>query len=193
MNKKLSIQLTLSSLIFLILLSFYLNFFNKKEIRIETKEISELNKNNLIQDLQYFSRDIDGNTYLLIAESGTADIENSDLIYLNDVNAKINFDKNKEVLISSDKAIYNNNTYDTEFIGNVIVNYEKHKLSSEKMSALLSKDIAVLSGGVTYDNGFTQLYADKIDFDLNTRNSKISMYNKGEKVKIKHKEENGFN
>ena len=50
-----------------------------------------------------------------------------------------------------------------------------------------------MNGTKTTDMLPSNIDADKIDFDLNTRNSKISMYNKGEKVKIKHKEENGFN
>ena len=47
-------------------------------------------------------------------------------------------------------------------------------------------------GDVIYMNKFTKLNADKIDIDLISRKTKISMYDTNNKIKIKHKE-NGIN
>ena len=61
------------------------------------------------------------------------------------------------------------------------------------MNALISKNIAILSGNVVYNNSLTKLYADKIEYDLIERKSKISMFDKNKKVKVTHTNNNGIN
>ena len=65
--------------------------------------------------------------------------------------------------------------------------YQSHKVNCDFMDAKISKNVAILSGKVTYDNNFTKLNADKIEYDLLKRTSKISMFNKDGKVKITYK------
>ena len=113
MNKKLFIQVILFLLIVIFFVSFYLIYFKKKsDITYEKKGI-EKKVENIIQELSYFSKDISGNEYLVEAESGQSNAENSDIIYLNKVNARIKFDKNQIIMVTSDKAIYNNTLFDT--------------------------------------------------------------------------------
>ena len=166
MNKKLFIQVILFLLIVIFFVSFYLIYFKKKsEITYEKKGI-EKKVENIIQELSYFSKDISGNEYLVEAESGQSNAENSDIIYLNKVNARIKFDKNQIIIVTSDKAIYNNTLFDTEFIGNVVISYDDHKITCENMKATLSKDTAILSGNIVYRSQFSNLYADFIEIDL---------------------------
>ena len=197
MNKKLLIQVILLILILFIMSTSYVIFFQKS--LIEDKEVSnEITQNqkktdNQINDLKYFSRDEKGNSYLLNAKTGYPDEENNYIINLKSVDAKITFDENNQIIVTSDKAVYNNSTYDTEFLGNVIINYNEHKLTTNKMNALISKNIAILSGNVVYNNSLTKLYADKIEYDLIERKSKISMFDKNKKVKVTHINNNGIN
>ena len=192
MNKKLFIQVILFLLIVIFFVSFYLIYFKKKsEITYEKKGI-EKKVENIIQELSYFSKDISGNEYLVEAESGQSNTENSDIIYLNKVNARIKFDKNQIIIVTSDKAIYNNTLFDTEFIGNVVISYDDHKITCENMKATLSKDTAILSGNIVYRSQFSNLYADFIEIDLKKRTSKISMFDLNKKVKVKHLK-NGIN
>ena len=197
MNKKLLIQVILLILILFIMSTSYVIFFQKS--LIEDKEVSnEINQNqkktdNQINDLKYFSRDEKGNSYLLNAKTGYPDEENNYIINLNSVDAKITFDENNQIIVTSDKAVYNNSTYDTEFLGNVIINYNEHKLTTNKMNALISKNMAILIGNVVYKNNLTKLYADKIEYDLIERKSKISMFDKNKKIKVTHINNNGIN
>ena len=190
MNKKFLVQTILFIFTLLLIFVFYMNFF--KQTKIDDKKIfsatepSKNQKKNQINDLQYFSKDENGNSYLLVAKSGYADKNNSDIIYLKNVNAKIYFDNKNQILVTSEKAVYNNSSYDTEFIDNVVINYGDHKLTTNKMNALISRNVAILSGNVIYRSRFTNLYADKIEYDLIERKSKISMNNKNKKVKITH-------
>ena len=197
MNKKLLIQVILLILILFIMSTSYVIFFQKS--LIEDKEVSnEINQNqkktdNQINDIKYFSRDEKGNSYLLNAKTGYPDKENNYIINLKSVDAKITFDENNQIIVTSDKAVYNNSTYDTEFLGNVIINYNEHKLTTNKMNALISKNMAILIGNVVYKNNLTKLYADKIEYDLIERKSKISMFDKNKKIKVTHIDNNGIN
>ena len=114
MNKKLLIQVILLILILFIISTSYVIFFQKS--LIEDKEVSnEITQNqkktdNQIYDLKYFSRDEKGNSYLLYAKTGYPDEENNYIINLNNVDAKITFDENNQIIVTSDKAVYNNST-----------------------------------------------------------------------------------
>tara|TARA_B100001057_G_scaffold501178_1_gene621564 strand:- start:1044 stop:1634 length:591 start_codon:yes stop_codon:yes gene_type:complete len=196
MNKKIFIQAILLLTVLVLILSFYLHFFENRKTEVEktkiNNEYSKIEQENIINDLQYFSKDENGNTYLLNAKTGYADENNTNIIYLTGVNAKIIFDNNNEILVTSDKAVYNNSSYDTNFLGNVLITYGKHKLTTKSMNALISKNLAILSGEIVYQDDITSLYADKIEYDLLKRTSKISMFEKNKKVKIKHLN-NGIN
>ena len=193
MNKRLFIQLSLFSLIVLITLIFYFKYLNNNE-ETNLPKIEEGNKKveNIIEDLKYFSKDIKGNEYTIEAQSGDNDKTNPNLILLKNVKAKIKFDKKEEIIVTSDKAIYDNNLFDTEFLGNVKVIYQNHELLCENMKTLFSKNVAFISGNIVYNNQFSNLYADLIEIDLEKRTSKISMYDLKKKVKVKHKK-NGIN
>ena len=194
MSRKLQVQIILISLT-LILSVFFLNEIFKKDedkdiIKIETT--NKVSDKNLIEGIQYFSKDVNGNTYLIESKTGKIDKENPDIIYLIDVRAKINFDKNDEIRVFSDKAIYNIENFDTEFIDNVKLLYEDSKLSCKNMLVKFSRNYAILSGNIVYNNLLTKLYADQMEIDLISRETKTSMINKKDKVKIIYKN-NGVN
>tara|TARA_Y100000816_G_C25774391_1_gene406355 strand:- start:43 stop:627 length:585 start_codon:yes stop_codon:yes gene_type:complete len=188
MNKKTLIQIVLLSFLLIISVSFYYNYFSI-DIKTEKREIKnnvKSNDQNLIKDLSYFSKDIHGNEYIIKAKTGTADIENPNLINLKIVNAKIKFDKKNEIIVTSQEAIYNNTTYDTKFSGDVLITFEDQLVTCDLMEAKLSENIAIISGNIFYKNFSSEIYADKIEFNLLNRSSKISMFNENEKIKINY-------
>ena len=188
MNKKTLIQIVLLSFLLIISVSFYYNYFSI-DIKTEKGEIKnnvKSNDQNLIKDLSYFSKDIHGNEYIIKAKTGTADIENPNLINLKIVNAKIKFDKKNEIIVTSQEAIYNNTTYDTKFSGDVLITFEDQLVTCDLMEAKLSENIAIISGNIFYKNFSSEIYADKIEFNLLNRSSKISMFNENEKIKINY-------
>jgi len=193
MNKRLFIQLSLFALIVLLTFIFYFKYLNNNSVSTLPKvKESKKEVENIIEDLKYFSKDIKGNEYTIEAKSGDNDKTNPNLILLKNVNAKIKFDKKEEIIVTSDRAIYDNNLFDTEFLGNVKVIYQNHELLCENMKTLFSKNVAYISGNVVYNNQFSNLYADLIEIDLEKRTSKISMNDLKKKVKVKHKK-NGIN
>jgi len=186
MNKKTLIQIVLLSFLLIISVSFYYNYFSI-DIKADKEEIKNNVKSddqNLIKDLSYFSKDIHGNEYIIKAKTGMADIENPNLINLQSVNAKIKFDKKNEIIVTSHEAIYNNTTYNTKFSGDVLITFEDQIITCDFMEAKLSENIAIISGNIFYKNYSSEIYADKIEFNLLDRSSKISMFNENEKIKI---------
>ena len=193
MSRKLLVQILLISLTLILSVVFFNEIF-KKEKKISSNPEATIKKDqsNLIEEIQYFSKDVNGNTYLIESKSGTLDKENPDIIYLVDVEAKINFDKNDEIKVTSNKAIYNVNNFDTEFIDNVKLSYEENKLSCKNILVKFSKNYAILSGNLVYNNMLTELYAERMEVDLISRITKTSMLNQKDKIKIIHKN-NGIN
>ena len=188
MKKKIFLQvfLVFLTIVFSLVL---LNQTLEKENKIVSKE--EIQKkeaeNNLIEGIKYFSKDMKGNTYLIESKNGTINKENPDIIYLIDVEAKINFDKDQLIKVKSNKAVYNINNYDTEFTENVKLSYEDNKISCKNIVIKFSENYAILSGNLVYNNLLTSLFADQMRVDLTTRTTKTSMTNNQDKVKIVYK------
>tara|TARA_B100000886_G_scaffold72069_1_gene46110 strand:- start:715 stop:1296 length:582 start_codon:yes stop_codon:yes gene_type:complete len=193
MSRKLLIQIFLI-FVTLILSVFILNkiFKKDKNISLKPEATIEVSETNLIEGIQYFSKDVKGNTYLIESKSGRIDKDNPDIIYLVDVEAKINFDIDDEIKVTSDKAIYNINNFDTEFLENVKLLYEEDKLTCKNILVKFSENYAILSGNLVYNNLLTKLYADRMEVDLETRITKTSMINEKDKIRIIYKN-NGIN
>ena len=190
MNKKTFVQISLSLLIIIVLIFFYLKYFNRKEI-VDNSKIDEDIKSDLMEGIEYFSSDVNGNSYIVKADSGQNESENLDLISLYDVKAILRFDKKGQINVTSKKAIYNTKNNDTEFLHDVIVVYQEHNISCDKIIAKFSENYAKLSGNLIYNNISAKLFADQMEIDLFNRTSKTSMINEKDKVKIiKH---NGIN
>ena len=187
MNKKLSLQICIIFVTIIFSIFFLNKIFLKEDFEVvEIKNISKTNEKNLIEGIQYFSKDIKGNTYLIEAENGVMDQNNQDIIYLKDVKAKINFDERKVITINSKRAIYNIDNFDTEFLDDVKLKYAENKLSCDKIFAKFSQNYAILSGNLVFNNLITKLYADQMEVDLIARTTKTSMFNKNNKIKIEH-------
>ena len=173
--------------------------FVQEEIEINTKSenlptdqsneklnIDEKEK-NLISNLKYKSFDAMGNEYLINSKSAELSSKNDELIKLIDVSAKIILKDKSPILIKSDYAIHNKNMFDTKFYENVKVTHEDIKIFSENLDMMYNKNfVSLYNIKEIYDNNI-QLKADKIDFDILTKNVSINMNENTEKVKIIYK------
>ena len=188
MNRRLFLQFFLIFLTFIVSIFFFNQMFKKeKNISVKKEVSSKKSENNLIEGIQYFSKDIKGNTYLIESKNGILDNTNPDIIYLVDVKAKISFDENEEIKVTSEKAVYNVSNYNTEFIDNVKLTYDNNKLSCKNIIVKFSENYAMLSGNLVYSNLLTKLYADQMEVDLISRKTKTTMTNYKDKVTIIYK------
>ena len=153
----------------------------------EEKINSDDKEKNLISNLKYKSFDAMGNEYLINSKSAEMSSKNDELIKLIDVSAKIILKKKSPILIKSDYAIHNKNMFDTKFYGNVNVTHEDIKIFSENLDMMYNNNfVSLYNIKEIYDNNI-QLKADKIDFDILTKNVSINMNKNSEKVKIIYK------
>ena len=194
MINKTLIQIILSFLIIVSLFLFYKTYFkNQKRLSLQTEKIDEnvikendKENSNLIYNLDYKSTDIDNNQYFINSESGIMS-ENGSEFLMNNVNAKIILNDLSVITISSDKALYNNISYNTQFYGNVIAKYEEQTIFSQNINLDFEARRAMIYQDVLFQNLKTKIKTDKIEFDLVTKNILMSMDNKNNKINLKSK------
>ena len=176
-------------LFFITLITFvYLKFFQNNNDKIVQEEDVELNYNsNLIQDVEYSTKDKDGNEYLIKAKEGEIDFSNPNTIFLKKVYALIKLIDSEEITIVSDFGKYNSENYDTIFTKNVIVDYLDNKINSEYLDFSLERNLMIISKNVIYNNSQNILKADVVEIDIKTKDTKIFMYEQEKKVKINSK------
>jgi len=192
MNKKTLLQILLLLIVILIIGIFYFTYFYEqpKKNKLTGSKLNNQNvlKNentsNIIQNIEYLSFDNDGNQYEIMAESGEIKNDNSDIIYMNNVKAKISFINGETINISSEFAKYNAKNYNTYFSKNININYLEHKIKCQKLDLLFVENLALLYDNIIYTSLKTKFFADRLEIDLITKNSKISMNDKNKKIEI---------
>ena len=187
MNKKLVFQLLLILFLIAFIAIFILYFSNKNEktnisdIKIE-KSNPDIANQNLLKNIQYNYNDNKGNNYEINAESGKIRLKNSDLIYMTNVTAYINLNNHETITINSDYANFNNKSYETKFIENVLIIQENQQITSEELYFSLEDNIILISKEVTFNKPGFNLKADKVEIDLITKDSTIYMDDSTKKV-----------
>ena len=190
MNVKTIIQVLMTFLIVLISLSFYLKYFKKsskkleKNIVIEKIDTKENTSSTYIDNISYVSSDTNGNKYQITAEQAEIDISDSDTMFLKKIVAYISLKDTDNIKVTSDFGKYNTKNYDTIFSENVIVIYPGHKVTGEYLDFSFLTDLGVFTTNVIYTGEKTKLFADKMEMNLTTKDTKIFMNNVGEKVLI---------
>ena len=192
MYKKILIQFLLLTTIFIIVFSTFFLYFNKKEklkassvpIIKEKESIIDDETGTLIKNINYSFSDTSGNYYELLSEVGKVDINNSDKIFMTNVVATIYLVDSSPVKITSKYANYNKINHETSFFENVKVTHLMHKATSENLDISFNDNLASMYNNIVYNKPGTNLKADRLEIDLVTKNSKIFMYNKTEKIKI---------
>ena len=188
MNKKIIIQIALFLILIIIFFFFYYKYFSSETtIKNSLKPAENIKlietENNLIKKLEYLSTDKKGNKYLITAEYGEISNTDGNIILMTNVEAELDFLKKDTVYLSSDFAKYNTLNLDTNFNKNVILNYTEHEVTSENMDLSFKDNFVWVYNNIVYKSSTNQLFADKLEIDLLSKDSKIFMYNK-KKVKI---------
>ena len=203
LRKKILIQsflvLLLILLNFVVFNYYYQNDLKKDETNLKNnndeKKDTQVNKDDLIENLKYTSNNSKGDIYELFADFGKADLENPNLMFLTNVKGTIKSKNKSDVLLVSDYANFNTKNFETTFISNVKIsrndeiitgnelylvldleeNDEKDNLNKEENLLRMSDDVSFVKPGYS-------LKADIVEIDLITKNSKIYMKDNIKKV-----------
>ena len=190
MNKKTGLQVVMILLIVIISLWFYLKYFTKNFENVKgTPVIEKIDENQnststYIDDINYVSTDTKGNKYQITAKQAEIKVENSDVMFLRDVVAFIYIKDSDTVKITSNFGKYNSKNYDTIFSENVIVIYPGHKITGKYLDFSFLSNLGIFTGNVVYSGKKTNLFADKIEMNLATKDTKIFMNDTEKKVLI---------
>ncbi len=176
---------------FLIIFVFtYFNSQKQKKNEPEILEIIEKEENsynlNTIKDVKYFSKDENGNEYIIKATTGEIDQSNTEIIYLTNVKAIIKSQNAENIIVLSDFGKYNTKNFDTIFSKNVVITYTNNEIKSDYLDFSIERNSMIISKNVIYKNLNNSLKADTIEVNLKTKDTKIFMYEKNKKVNIKN-------
>ena len=201
MKSKTTIQVTL--IIFALIISsyVYIKFFSdnisKNEVNINENiiqnEVGSENQQDLktaesiIDNLEYKSQDAIGNKYLIKSKKAESSMDNKFTLKLIDVDATIFLVGKPPIIINSNFAIHNKQTFNTEFFGNVKILHEDIDVKSDNLDLLYDINLVSLYNiKEAYFNN-TELIADKINFDMLTRDISINMNEEKDKIAIFYK------
>ena len=188
MGKKTIVQIALLFILLIIIFFFYYKyFFFKEEIVNLTYQNNEVisSDNNLIKNLEYLSTDKNGNKYLINAEYGDISFAGAEenIILMTNVNAQIDLFEKDTVYLTSNFAKYNTLNLETNFYKNVVLQYTQHEISSDNIDLSFEKNFAWVYNNIVYNSPTNKFFADKLEIDLLTKDSKIFMYD-NKKLKI---------
>ena len=184
---------------FLLFLIFfiYAKFEKIVELKVNKENIekTENSKNpenqtynsNIIKDINYTTKDADGNEYIITALQGEIDFSDPNTLYLINVKALIKLKSSENINITSDFGKYNSENFDTIFSKNVIIKYLSNRITGEYLDFSLNRNSMIISRNVIYNNIKNTLKADVIELNIETKDTKIFMYEKEKKVNIKSK------
>ena len=192
MKKKIFLKVLLILSLIIISWFTYSEYFKKNKSLLSkplniTTEIDEeaVYNSNIIKDINYTSRDLKGNEYILVAKEGEIDLDNSDIIFLTNVTAYIKLIKNSElIVITSNYGKYNTINYDTIFSKNVKIDYVDNIITGDYLDFSMMKNLLIISRNVVYKNLENTIKADVIELDTTTKDTKIFMYNSNEQVNV---------
>ena len=187
MKKKFIVYIIIFFLIFLIFLHFK-SQKNKKTTKIEPDISNEISySSNIIKDVYYSSKDIKGNEYVIKASEGEIDYNNSNIIYLTNLEGFVKLTNSNDIKITSKYGKYNTVNFDTIFSKNVIIDYLDNNVLGEYLDFSIERNSMIMSRDIVYTNTSNILKADTIEINIETKDTKIYMFDDKKKINIKSK------
>lgn len=172
----------------IILISSFFYFQNKqtKENKLATeKDNNEEYVPNLIQGVSYESTDEKGNVYQINAETGEIDTKETNIIFLKKVEAVLQLKNSEKLRITSDYGKYDINNFNTIFNKNVKIEYKDNIINGQYVDFSILENYMQISKNVTYTSKENELNADVVEIELDTKNTKIFMYEDKDQVNLK--------
>ncbi len=191
LTKRKFFQLTLILIgLFVLFFTYFFQDFKKKPILVEDKKEDVVKKDfeegevNKFENVEYQGIDNSGNRFVIGSNYAQFEEERPEIINMQEIECTFYFKDNTVLTIIADSGIFNNITNDMKFSENVKMEYLENILFSDRAIFNNYENQLLVAGNVKGENLQSKLQADELDFDLNTKNLKISMYN-DERVNVK--------
>ena len=201
MKSKSFIQLILFLIVILSSFVVYQYFFkDNKSVKIIDNQPNEIqpqnsqsiqskviDTDNIIEKLEYKSIDAYGNEYIIKSSKAESQMNDSNSVKLFKVSAIIYSPKKKPIMIKSDFALHNKLTFNTKFYDNVEILHDTIQVSSDNLDLLYKENRVDLYNIKSANYKQSTLLADKITFDILTKNVSVNMYKDNQRIKILYK------
>ena len=192
------IQLILFFILIIIISVFYNKYFKKNHksetdntLSITSSQIQKEDnltnqkENNVIKNLKYEIRIRENNDYQIMSELSELTYEDdAELILMKKVTAILTDEINNSIIITSDKAIYNNTNYNTSFENNVRIQYLNNIILADNMFLNFKENFISVKNNVKYNGSLGNLEADNIKINLITKKINVFMNNANENIVI---------
>ena len=171
---------------------FYKKYFTTKEDIAEDISKDQIenteNPNNLIKNLKYDVKFENRTQYTITSNLSEITYQDGEEIVLMQTVKAIFKDKDDSILeIISDKAEFNNSTYNTDFSNNVKITYLDNSIQSEKLLLNFEENVVTISDNIIYEGIQGLMKTDNIKIDLISKSVEVFMNNKTDKVEITSK------
>ena len=185
------IQITLIFFgLLLILLTYYFypkikekQFVSERPIEEEGDDIDR--KENYFENVEYTGLYKADSSFIIKSEKALIANEEPEIVHMTNMRVVIEMKDGRVIVITSKKGIYNKTTYDCYFQDNVKATDNETTLLSDNIDLLASRDTATVYNNVIMrGKKGSLLMADKIDYDVETKYYKISMFD-DKRVKVK--------
>ena len=171
---------------------FYKKYFTTKENIVKDISKDQIenteNPNNLIKNLKYNVKFENRTQYTITSNLSEITYQDGEEIVLMQTVKAIFKDKDGSILeIISDKAEFNNSTYNTNFNKNVKITYLDNSIQSEKLLLNFEENVVTISDNIIYEGIQGLMKTDNIKIDLISKSVEVFMNNKTDKVEITSK------
>jgi len=154
------------------------NFFSKQFSEKDSKKsITKKKKNTTsFENLEFKGLYDFDKPFTVQSEEAYILNEKPDLVFMSNMLVTMHLSDGRTVIITSDKGKYNKITYDCFFEQNVKATDGSTKIFAENLDLIATKNFVEIYNNVNLDYITGSLRADKIDYDFETKNFKVSMF-----------------
>lgn len=189
MKKIIQIFLT----IFIIICIFFFNkiyFTEEKKIITKNETLNNTSnekiEDNVILNLKYEVKLKDGKNYLIKSKfSKLLNLNGSEIIAMEIVDAEIINKDNESLKIKSEQAEYDNNSYKTKFMKNVLIIYNDNIITSDVLNLDIKNNEVLITGNVKYIGLLGTITTENIKINLITKKIDIYVSDENNKINLK--------
>ena len=188
---KIQILLVLSGIILIFLTYFYYPNLGKNKISKDqsnqeaSDQVINEDENSYFENVEYKGFYDFENTFILKSKTAYMKNENPNIVYMNKMEVVLYLSDGRVVNIISDEGNYNKVTYDCFFQKNVRATDEETNIYADNLDLIAAENYIEIYNNVKLVYPTGTLWADKVSYDFQTKDYKVSMFDdKSVKIKI---------
>ena len=160
------------------------NLFSKQSVKKDSKNSITKGNATTFENLEFKGLYNFDKPFTVQSDEAYILNEEPDLVYMNNMSVTMYLNDGRTITITSDKGKYNKITYDCFFEQNVKATDGSTKIFAENLDLLATQNFVEIYNNVNLDYITGNLKADKIDYNIETKHFKVSMFDESS-IKMK--------